>query len=1013
GCAREATLPQPGSYELHPALEIELWAAEPAVLDPVALTFDAAERMYVVEMRDYPEGLPPDGRPGGAVRLLEDTDGDGRADRSTVFAEGLSFPTSIAAWKGGVFVTAPPQILFLEDTDGDGRADRRQVVYDGFTLGVTDSNVNGLRWAIDNHFHGVNGGNGGHVRHSEAAGEAAAGGPWTSIRGLDFRFDPRTGAVGTTYHTSAGFGLAFDEWGRSFSPFNVDHLQQRVIPERYLARSPALPPVRATASISVHGAMARIFPISAPVTRPNHPEQAGHYSSAGGMGYLDFPGDGLPRGVLVCDVVGNLVSRETLRMEGPLYVAERAPEERESELFRSRDPAFRPVGVEMGPDGALYLIDMQRDVIEHPDYIPESLRRTLDLRAGSERGRIYRIAPRRGLPPAGPPLAGAGSERLVEELASPLRWRRDTAQRLLLERGAAPLDPLREMATARPAGEPGTERAALGRLHALWTLQGLHAIDQATVMAALDDPHPGVRENALQIAETLLPGAAALRGRIVAMGDDPSARVRFQAALTLGELASAERTAALLEILRRDAAHRFTRIAVASALGDGAGEALAEVLAQAATMPLSPAGAGPAAERAAPPRRARVAPGRAEPGALGHAETLVLELAELAGGGLGRDGATRLEALLAAALAPATPRPLAEAVLAGLAAGMGRAPRAPAATATIAAFLDRAMLDGSTAMARSAWRVRRAIDLPDGTVQAAALARAAASARDRALAVEERGAAVEVLALGRWEESAPPLLDLLAGAEPSELQARAVAALAGLDHPSLGRDLIDRFRGLGPPARREALRLLLRRPAFHGEVVSALEEGRLAPGELALDLEQRRRLLRSEAPGVARRAAALIDDHEYGNRAVVVEEWLARLPAAGSSARGRAIHQRLCAQCHVAAGIGHAVGPDLGSLAHRSAEDLVSNILDPNLAIHPSYVAFEVALASGDRELGLIAAESPTALTLVQAGGVRRELARREIASMRSTGASLMPTGIEQGLTPQDLRDLIELIQNR
>jgi putative heme-binding domain-containing protein len=170
-------------------------------------------------------------------------------------------------------------------------------------------------------------------------------------------------------------------------------------------------------------------------------------------------------------------------------------------------------------------------------------------------------------------------------------------------------------------------------------------------------------------------------------------------------------------------------------------------------------------------------------------------------------------------------------------------------------------------------------------------------------------------------------------------------------------------------------------------------------------------LLRSDAPGVAARAAKLIHDDDYGGRAAVVEEWLGRLPAEGSSERAKAIFERLCAQCHRAAGTGHAVGPDSGSLAHRGVEDLVSNILDPDHAIHPDYVAFEVVSVSGTRELGLIEHESSSALTLLQAGGERRVIPRQLVASMASTGHSLMPAGLEQGLDPQALRDLIALIQ--
>jgi putative heme-binding domain-containing protein len=284
---------------------------------------------------------------------------------------------------------------------------------------------------------------------------------------------------------------------------------------------------------------------------------------------------------------------------------------------------------------------------------------------------------------------------------------------------------------------------------------------------------------------------------------------------------------------------------------------------------------------------------------------------------------------------------------------------------------------------------------------------------DASATVEDRIAAIDVLALGRSSDARDPLLSVLRPGAATAVQARAIEALAAFDDPSLGRLVVDRFRALGPRAREQALRLLLRRPVYHGEIVAALEEGRLAAGELDLDLEQRRRLLRSPAPGVAARAASLLRDEEYGNRAAVVGEWLARLPVEGSAQRGRAVHARLCAQCHVADGVGHAVGPDLASFVHRSAEDLVTSILDPHLAIHPNYVAYEVTLDSGETEIGLIAAETAGAVTLLQAGGARRTITRGRIAAMRSTGASLMPSGLEQGLEPRDLRDLVAFIQGR
>ncbi len=551
---------------LHPALEISLFAAEPDVVDPVALTFDGAGRIYVVEMRDYPYGFGPERKPGGTVRLLEDTNHDGKVDRSTIFAEHLSFPTSICAWNGGVLVASPPELIFLKDTDGDGRADVREVMLKGFTLGVTDSNFNGLRWGLDNRVHGLNGGNGGRVTSLRKQGAAVA------LGDLDFSFEPQSGDFTTTFHTSRGFGLVFDDWGRSFVTYNLNHIQQRFIPERYLHRFPGFAPIRATGSISDHADMARIYPVSVAETRPNHPEQAGYFSSAGGMGFIGWNAFGpeLFGSVLVCDVVGNLVHRDVLQEDGPIFRAVRATGEQKSEFFASRDNSFRPVGLELGPEGALYLIDMQRDVIEHPDYIPEAMRSKMNLRAGEDRGRIYRLMPKGAPQVKGCNLATASIATLVESLSHPIQWRRMTAQRLLVEKQPKDaVEPLKQLARS------GSQ--AIGRLHALWTLQGLNALDATLVMRGLSDTHPSIRENALLLAEPFLPESREISDQIIALAADEFPRVRFQTALTLGQVQHPETRRALQSILLRDYSQRWTRLAVLSSLRSGIADILSTI----------------------------------------------------------------------------------------------------------------------------------------------------------------------------------------------------------------------------------------------------------------------------------------------------------------------------------------------------------------------------------------------------------------------------------------------------
>src|SRR5205823_3047900 len=201
--------------------------------------------------------------------------------------------------------------------------------------------------------------------------------------------------------------------------------------------------------------------------------------------------------------------RDVLREDGPVFKAVRAPGEQKSEFFASRDNSFRPVGLELGPDGALYLIDMQRDVIEHPDYIPEKIRSKMNLRAGEDRGRIYRLMPK-DAPQVEPcNLATASTSTLVENLSHPIQWWRVTAQRLLVEKQQKEaIKPLKQLA------QSGSQ--AIGRLHALWTLQGLNALEASLIERALSDPHPGIRENALLLSEPYLPASKTISDRIIA-----------------------------------------------------------------------------------------------------------------------------------------------------------------------------------------------------------------------------------------------------------------------------------------------------------------------------------------------------------------------------------------------------------------------------------------------------------------------------------------------------------------
>lgn len=975
-----AAAPDLSLFEIDPRLDIGVFAAEPDVVDPVALTFDEAGRMYVVEMRDYPYGIGPEKKSGGTVRLLEDTDGDGRADRSTLFARDLSFPTSIAPWNGGVFVTAPPDILYLKDADGDGVADLREVYFTGFKREVTDSNMNGLRWGLDNRLHGLNGGNGGTITSPKKPQLSV------SLGNADFSFKPNDWDFATTYQSSGGFGLVFDEFGRSFVTHNINHIQQRILALRYLWRHPGMFPVDATQSISDHGDMARIFPISVAQTRPNHPEQAGHFSSSGGLGFIGYDAypEDLYRSVTVGDVVGNIVHRDVLDSSGSIFKARRAANETSREFIATRDGSARLVGLELGPDGALYLIDMQRDVIEHPDYIPEKMRKGMDVRAGDDRGRVYRITPKAGLPKEQLNLAKATPDQLVAELDHHNQWRRITAQRLLIERNTSgrtlPVNPSERSGRSLAARLAGLTRSefAPARVHALWTLHGLGVLDESILRGRFNDPDPGVVENAIRVAEItpprmIMPGHAESGLTGLASHDSPA--VRLQLALTLGSIEDARAQNTLVTMLVTHRADYWIRIAALSSLRDP-GAVFAKILALLGKD---------------------VSPSSVE---------LVRDLADLAIGRVEHPTAQVVEILNGL---EKSPNELAGAGLAGLDRGLARKgvnqPRL-----AIQPALSR-LAHRNDELFLATWRLSRRLGLSETTEQKAAVTAAKATAHDANAGRAERLRALERLRFGTYREVRDALLRNLDGVGGAELQAAAFAVLRTFREDDVAAQLVARWALLSPSLRTGVLNFLLSRRSFHNALVAGVENGELKLGELNLDLEQRRTLLRDSTPEIQARAAKFIGDEEYSNRKAVLDEWLARLPQHGEAEPGRAIFEKLCAQCHRAGEIGKNVGPDLTSISHRSIEDILYNIIDPGMAINPVYSHYQVETKTGDLVAGILIHESPEAVTLLQANEIRSTVPRGDIAKMRSTGTSLMPEGLEAGVTPQEMRDLIAFLQ--
>jgi len=927
------------SMRVGPGLRVELVAHEPLVVDPVAIDFGPDGRLWVAEMHDYPSGMK--GRfevPGGRVKVLVDVDSDGIFDRGTVFLDELPFPTGVTVWRGGALVCAAPDILYAEDTDGDGRADVRRVLFTGFATTNYQARVNSLAYGLDGWVWGANGLIGGLID--------VGGGKTIDIRGRDFRMRPDTGE----FELVSGLtqqGRVRDDAGHWFGCDNGTLARHYPLDDRYVRRNPFVIAPPPAVNVASGPDASRLFPpgelvlfeLSGPPGRPT--------AVCGLTIYRDRAlGDAYLGNAFSCESVNQVVHRLVLSPHGSTFLGDRAPEERTREFLASADNWFRPVQARTGTDGALWVVDMYRYVIEHPRWIPPATLARLDLRAGAGMGRIYRVVPDDRREIRIPRLDHLDTTGLVRAMDTANGTVRDLVQQQLVWRGdRSARRGLERLAT--------TSDDAYVRVQALATLDVLGVLDARTILSALDDSDASVRRHAIRVAEGRIDDVigARLLGRV----DDPDPQVRLQLAATLGEWADPRAGAALGEIL----------LAGGDAWLVGAALSSARPHVEPIVAALSRASAGGRSVPASIWDRLSVT------AAAANDEAALAAIIESVGGAARRsEGAGQLRVRdLVASLE-----------------GKDRGLRA---------LHDRAKTE----------RLRRAID---GLAPIFAAARR--DAIDPSVARSRREVAIDLLARGvdRRDEDGRLLRGLLAPRNAPAVQAAAIRAFGRFRTASVATDLLAGWRGYSPRLQKLAWNVLSSRPAWTVALLERGVDDRTLL--LVVDTTSRQRLYEHASPAVREAAARAFGRRAKTPRAAVVDTMRAAivgLGAGGDATRGRRVFEETCAACHRLDGVGTETGPDLAALTDYSVDALLIAILDPNRAALAEFIAYAVVLRDGRVLDGLISAETASSFTLTRADGSRQDVLRADVASLESTGLSFMPEGLEESLDAGKLADVI------
>ena len=644
--------------------------------------------------------------------------------------------------------------------------------------------------------------------------------------------------------------------------------------------------------------------------------------------------------LIVGDVANNLIYRAILKPKGLELVAEKADVGKE--FIASRDLWFRPVQFTNAPDGTLYAIDISRELIEGAAFLPPEFMKYLDPLSGSKQGRIYRIAPRGFSTPATPNLGELATRELVSLLDHTNGWHRDTASRLIYQRqDSSAISSLRQLVKQ---GE-----TAAGRFTALYTLQGLGALDESSVLAALIDSDAIVRVHALRVAEALVAQSVAISNRFSNMTTDRDIQVRYQLAFSLGAAQGKNRYQALTRLALSDHQDKWMPVAISSSLFQGAGFVFRELTTHDTFLKTTTG------------------------------QQFMLTLATQIGA---RQRADELAAVLQslssiknhdATLAPKVMEALVKNIE-----GEQRT-KLLASTGENAAMVLQQLIVESMDISQSPQE-----------------------------STEKRAAAIRSLQLAKFADIKSIMVDLLDLTEPFGVRAAVIETLGSYTDDQAAEMLIANWRSLGPSLRSRAAETLLSRANWVTLLLNAVQTERIARGEID---PARIQLLKAHPDkNIAQRVADIFMSSPNGDRFDVIKEYQSALDTLGDVGKGKEVFKKVCSACHRLENIGTSVGADLNGIRNRGLPAVLLNILDPNREVKPKYLTYVLIDVKGRSTTGMITAENANSITLQKPDGTNTTILRTEIEVLQSTGLSFMPEGLEKQVSKQQMADLLSYL---